>query len=153
MMRIVLISLLMVIFGCIAVFLFILITEGNSNTRTKEIRLIQLKLDEICQQLLELQNLKDNSFLTTYCGTVTSQLSPVVWEMIIKSKKSIYKYLDSRNDIHLALLLLGRNVVRQGICYNTKIEYGILRKGNVLMYITSLTPRSLYRLHKGDEVL
>ena len=153
MMRIILISLLMVISGCIAVFLFILITEGNSNTRTKEIRLIQLKLDEICQQLLELHNLKDNSFLTTYCGTVTSQLSPVVWEMIIKSKKSIYKYLDSRNDLHLALLLLGRNVVRQGICYNTKIEYGILRKGNVLMYITNLTPRSLYRLHKGDEVL
>ena len=153
MMRIILISLLMIISGCIAVFLFILITEGNNNTRTREIRLIQLKLDEICQQLLELQNLKDNSFLTTYCGTVTSQLSPVVWEMIIKSKKSIYKYLDSRNDLHLALLLLGRNVVRQGICYNTKIEYGILRKGNVLMYITSLTPRSLYRLHKGDEVL
>ena len=153
MMRIILISLLMIISGCIAVLLFILITEGNSNTRTREIRLIQLKLDEICQQLLELHNLKDNSFLTTYCGTVTSQISPVVWEMIIKSKKSIYKYLDSRNDPHLALLLLGRSIVQQGICYNTKIEYGILRKGNVLMYITSLTPRSLYRLHKGDEVL
>ena len=153
MMRIILISLLMVISGCIAVFLFILITEGNSNTRTREIQLIQLKLDEICQQLLELHNLKDNSFLTTYCGTVISQMSPVVWEMIIKSKRSIYKYLDSRNDLHLALLLLGRSIVQQGICYNTKIEYGILRKGNVLMYITSLTPRSLYRLHKGDEVL
>lgn len=153
MMRIILISLLMIISGCIAVLFFVLITEGNSSTRKREIQLIQLKLDEICQQLLELHNLKDNSFLATYCGTVTSQISPVVWEMIIKSKKSIYKYLDSRNDLHLALLLLGRSIVRQGICYNTKIEYGILRKGNVLMYITGLTPRSLYRLHKGDEVL
>ena len=46
----------MIISGCIAVLFFVLITEGNSNTRKREIQLIQLKLDEICQQLLELHN-------------------------------------------------------------------------------------------------